>query len=140
MLPIVKLLLLALPRVMAPCVPLAVPESIVTEPELPVVASPDLKVTAPVLELLPDVFPERTTNAADGVDPAVWSAVLSRGACRLVAKYPLAKPILVEPTSIALLLAGTSEALMATPERLDRAWLAPLAVYPLQTTSVVQIL
>jgi len=101
-LPMVRPLAFADPRLIVPVVPLVtVPASIVIDPELPLVvelpevklmapvfcvALPDLKVTAPELELLPVTLPERTVRAVEGVEPAVWSAVLSNGAWRLVAK------------------------------------------------------
>lgn len=68
----VKLVVLAAPKLIAPVVPPpAVPESMVIAPELPVVASPDFRVTAPVFEVAPAVLPDRSVRATELVEPAV---------------------------------------------------------------------
>jgi hypothetical protein len=58
--------------VMLPLVVDAEPVSIVSAPDAPLVESPDLIVTAPLLEVppVPVALPERNETAADGVDAA----------------------------------------------------------------------
>jgi len=95
-LPTVTLVALVLPSVIEPLVPVViVPTSIEMSPELPLVvelpllivsepvlrvALPERKVLAPESEFVPDTSPERTVNAVELVDAAVWSAVFNCGA------------------------------------------------------------
>lgn len=85
--PILTARVLVVPMFKTPPVPLVtLPESIVTEPELPLVvelplpivtaplacdASPDLSVKAPELDVIPLALPERSVIAVEEVEPAV---------------------------------------------------------------------
>lgn len=117
-LPVVTLLALVLPIVIAPPVPVADPVSIDKSPEFEVapLAFPDLIVRVPELVLDVDV-----------------SAVL---------KVPLSvrsrKGLAFEPRSM-LPDPGSREVLMATDERLDNETLAPPAPPPKQFPELVQI-
>ena len=129
-LPSVKLAVFAEPILTAPFVlpPPAEPESIVTAPELPVEASPDLRLTAPVEEVAPVVLPERSANAAEGEDAAVVSPDVTIGVETLVPKKPFANVSVAEPTFMELFTPGSNDVFMATAAKLDRAVLAPVAL------------